>query len=91
MTQVVIFFGWLILCVAATLVVFGHLSIAFVYDLDTLLQGMFPDEGVSSLVYSTLAFIPGSVLLGIGKLMKHFDERAAKHEEIERKRHEDVV
>jgi len=83
MTQVIIFFGWLVIGIAVTLVVFGHISIAFVYDFDTLLENLFPEEGLSSLVVSALTLIPGGVLLGIGKLMQKFDERTEAREAAE--------
>ncbi len=83
MTQVIIFFGWLIIGVAATLVVFGHASIAFVYDFDTLKENLFPEEGLSSLVYSSASFIPGTVMLAIGKLMKRYDDKVAAREAAE--------
>lgn len=83
MTQVIIFFGWLMIGIAVTLVVFGHVSIAFVYDLDTLLENLFPEEGLSSLVYSAAALIPGSILISIGKMMNKFDDRAEAREAAE--------
>lgn len=75
MTQVIIFFGWLMIGIAGTLVIFGHASIAFVYGVDHLMEGLFPPEGLSSLIYASVAFVPGAVVLGIGKLMQKYDQR----------------
>lgn len=83
MTQVITFFGWMVVSICVTVVIFGHISIAFVYGIDRLLEDMFPAEGLSSLLFFAAAPLPGSVLLGIGKLMKIFDARTAAREAAE--------
>ena len=80
MTQVITFFGWLIVSICVTVVIFGHISIAFVYGIDRLFEDMFPSEGLSSLLFFVAAPLPGSVLLGIGKWMKFLDNRTAARE-----------
>lgn len=80
MTQVITFFGWMIVGICVTVVIFGHISIGFVYGIDRLFEEMFPSEGWSSLTFLVLAPLPGSVLLGIGKLMKMLDNRTAARE-----------
>lgn len=83
MTQVIIFFGWLVIGIAVTLVIFGHVSIGFVYGVDRLWHDLFPSEGLSSLIWSSAALVPGSVMLGIGKLMQKYDNRGAAEEAAE--------
>ena len=80
MTQVIIFFGWLVIGIAVTLVVFGHASIGFVYGVKRLWHDLFPSEGLSSLIWSAGSLIPGSLLLGVGKLMEAYDKRVAAKE-----------
>lgn len=89
MTQVIVFFGWLIIGISVTLVVFGHVSILFVYGFDRLMEDIFPSEGVSSLIWSLGAFIPGSIMLGVGKLMQAYDRRTLAHEGDEEPEHTD--
>ena len=81
MTQVITFFGWMVIGICLTVVIFGHTSIAFVYGIDRIVEDMFPSEGFSSLIFLVAAPLPGSVLLGIGKLMKRHEERTAAREE----------
>lgn len=83
MTQVITFFGWLVIGICFTVVVFGHVSIAFVYGFDRLVLDMLPSEGMSSLLFFVAAPLPGGALLGIGKLMKRYDEREAAREAAE--------
>jgi len=80
MTQVITFFGWLSIGIGVTLAIFGHISIVFVYDLSTLWETLFPEDGISSLIYSAVGLVPGLVLLSIGKFMKKLDDRAAAQE-----------
>lgn len=77
MTQVITFFGWMLIGIAVTLVIFGHVSIAFVYDFNTLIETLFPKDDISSLVYALLSLIPGLIMLGIGKFMAKLDARDA--------------
>lgn len=90
MTQVITFFGWLVIGICFTVVVFGHVSIAFVYGFDHLMVDMLPSEGMSSLVFFALAPLPGGALLGIGKLMKRHDERVALREAAEEATNEEA-
>lgn len=83
MTQVVIFFGWMTIGIAVTLVVFGHVSIVFVYGFNTLLETLFPKDGISSLIYGSLSLIPGAIILAIGKFMAKLDAREAAREAAE--------
>jgi len=81
MAQVLTFFGWLLVGVGLTLFVFGHLSMLFVYDWAYVSNALFPSDGsLSSLLAMPVAVAPGGVLLGLGKLMKMFDQRAAARE-----------
>lgn len=80
MTQVIIFFGWMIIGIAMTLVVFGHISIVFVYGFNTLMETLFPKDGISSLVYASLSLIPGAIVLAIGKFIAKLDAREAARE-----------
>lgn len=76
MTQVVLFFGWLICGVGLTLFIFGHLSMLFVYDWAYVLNTLFPsDDSLSSLWMLPVSIAPGGVLLGLSRIMKIFDDR----------------
>lgn len=86
MTQVIIFFGWMAIGIAVTLVIFGHISIVFVYDFNTLKETVFPKDGISSLVYASLSLIPGAILLAIGKFMAKLDAREAAREAADNQR-----
>ena len=83
MAQVVVFFGWLVVGIAITLVVFGHVSIVFVYGVDTLLETLWPEQGMTSLVYSAASLIPGAILVSIGKVMKKAEAKTAASENAE--------
>lgn len=81
MAQIVSFFGWLILGVGLTLFVFGHLSMLFVYNIGYVVNALFPsDDSLSSLLALPVAVTPGGILLGIGRLMKMYDDRVAARE-----------
>lgn len=82
MTQVIKFFGWLLVGVGLTLFVFGHLSMVFVYGWAYVGEAIFPsDDALSSLWAFPVALAPGGLLLGMGFLMQRFDERAAARED----------
>lgn len=81
MTQVIKFFGWLLIGVGLTLFIFGHLSMVFVYGWAYVGEAIFPsDDALSSLWAFPVALAPGSLLLGMGFLMQRFDQRAAARE-----------
>ncbi|MCK5575282.1 MAG: hypothetical protein KAI28_05680 [Sphingomonadales bacterium] len=83
MAQVVIFFGWLIIGITTTVVIFGHVSIAFVYGFNTFMETLFPEDGLSSLLYFLVSPIPGSIVIYLGKLMKKSEDREAARDEAE--------
>lgn len=84
MTQVIKFFGWLLVGVGLTLFIFGHLSMVFVYGWAYVGEAIFPsDDALSSLWAFPVALAPGGLLLGMGFLMQRFDERAAAREDAE--------
>lgn len=83
MAQVVIFFGWLVIGITTTVVIFGHVSIAFVYGWNTFIETLFPEDGLSSLIYFVASPIPGSILIFLGKLMKKAEDREAARDEAE--------
>lgn len=85
MSQVIIFFGYLIIGVAGTLVVFGHVSIIFVYGWDTLQENLFPSDpdSYSSLILSSLSFIPGALMLGFGKFMKKLESAGGEPDPLD--------
>ena len=73
MAQILTFFGWLLVGVGLTLFVFGHLSMAFVYDWNYVLQALFPsDDSISSLLIFPLAIAPGAIMYGLGRLLEKF-------------------
>lgn len=74
MGQVVKFFGWLILAVGGTLVVFGHLMQGFVYGWDRLWWQLTSDPLTTALYL--LAFAPGALLYGFGVLIEYLGRRS---------------
>jgi len=68
MGQVVKFFGWLVMGIGATLAVFSHLTIGFVYGWDKLVQGVAVDPAGTALTIFALA--PGGLLYGFGVLLE---------------------
>jgi hypothetical protein len=65
-------------------VFFGHVSIGLVYGMHRLYRELVPVVGYSSLLYSSLAFIPGATLIAIGKVSdrywRHLEAREAAEE-----------
>jgi len=74
MPQVVKFFGWLLMAVGATLAVFSHLTMGFVYGWDKLLIQVTSDPTGTAL--SVLALVPGALLYGLGVLMDKWARRS---------------
>jgi len=74
MAQVIKFFGWLLLGIAGTLIVFGHLAQGFVYGWKYLATQLTNDPATSAL--SLLAFVPGLLLYGCGVLLDIWGRRS---------------
>ena len=74
MSQVVKFFGWLVMAIGATLAVFSYITIGFVYGLNhlTTLVSSAPLETA----LSVLAVVPGMVLYGFGVLLVKWSRRS---------------
>ncbi|MFC1673863.1 hypothetical protein ACFL12_06910 [Pseudomonadota bacterium] len=74
MGKVVTFLGWLLLSIAGTLYIFSHISMLFVYNIDYLLDTLWPSdpEAVSSLWFGLLVLVPGTLMLGFGKLLEKY-------------------
>jgi len=74
MGQVVKFFGWLVMGIGATLAVFSHLTMGFVYGWDKLAQQISNDPTGTAL--SVLALVPGGLLYGFGVLLEKWAIRS---------------
>lgn len=74
MGQVVKFFGWLLLAVGGTLVVFGHLAQGYVYGWDNLWKQLTADPLATALYL--LAFAPGGLLYGFGVLVDYWGRKS---------------
>ena len=86
MGQVVKFFGWLVIGVGGTLLVFGHLVQGYLYGWANLWAQLVEDPLTTALFL--LAFLPGAVLFGLGALIETLGRRsdakwAAKQAEAE--------
>lgn len=77
MGQVVKFFGWMAIGIAVTLIVFGHLVMVLVYNLDYLKETVWPSDpqGISSIWFSLAAFVPGGLLWLLGHGLQTFQQR----------------
>jgi len=74
MGQVVKFFGWLVMGIGATLAVFSHLTMGFVYGWDKLALQISNDPAGTAL--SVLALVPGGLLYGFGVLLEKWAIRS---------------
>ena len=82
MGQVVKFFGWMGIGIAVTMIVFGHLVMVLVYNLDYLLETVWPSDpqSVSSIWFSLASFVPGGVLWLLGHGLQKFQQRSEAKE-----------
>lgn len=86
MGEIVKFFGWLVLGIGATLAVFSHLTMGFVYGWDKLATQITTDPTGTAL--AVLALVPGALLYGLGVLLdkwgrysdRKWEEKKAAHE-----------
>ena len=74
MGQVITFFGWLLVGVGGTLLVFGHLMQGYLYGWANLWRQLTEEPLTTALFF--LAFVPGGVLLALGALVKRMGRRA---------------
>lgn len=72
MGQVVKFFGWMMIGMAVTLVIFGHIVMVLVYDMTYLMETVWPSDpkGVSSFWFSLAAFVPGTLIWSLGFVLE---------------------
>lgn len=77
MGQVVKFFGWMLIGMAVTLVIFGHIVMVLVYDMTYLMETVWPSdpEGISSLWFSVAAFVPGTLIWSLGFVLEKLGQR----------------
>ena len=68
MGQVVKFFGLMGIGIAVTLIIFGHIVMVLVYDMNYFKETVWPSdsESISSIWFSLAAFIPGALLWSLG-------------------------
>lgn len=74
MGQVITFFGWLLIGVGGTLLVFGHLMQGYLYGWANLWRQL-TEEPLTTALF-LLAFVPGGLLLAMGALVKVIGRRA---------------
>jgi len=75
MGQIIKFFGFLVMGIAVTLVIFGHIMIPLVYDMDYLVDTLWPKDpnAYSSIWVAMASLFPGGMLWGIGWGLERFD------------------
>jgi len=78
MGKIVSFFGWLMIAIVATLLVFGHIMMVIIYSTDYLIDTLIPqDPKVYSSIWLILAtLVPGILFLTIGHLLQKWEQRA---------------
>lgn len=78
MGQVVKFFGWMAIGMAVTLVIFGHIVMVLVYNVDYLKETVWPSDPqhISSIWFSLAAFAPGGLLWLLGHGLQMFQRRS---------------
>jgi len=77
MGQVVKFFGLMAVGIAVTLIIFGHIVMVLVYDVNYFMETVWPSDpdGISSIWFSLAAFIPGALLWSLGFGLEKLGQR----------------
>jgi len=74
MGQILKFFGWLVLTIALTLVIFGHIMMVIIYSTDYLMDTLFPSnpDDLSSIWVIMGSVLPGATLWLLGAALQKF-------------------
>ncbi|PCI37025.1 MAG: hypothetical protein COB46_14055 [Rhodospirillaceae bacterium] len=85
MGQIIKFFGWLILGIAMTLVIFGHLTMILIYDMAYLMETLFPSdpESISSIWIIMGSALPAAGMWLLGHGMQKLEAKAEAKEAAE--------
>ena len=77
MGQVIKFFGLMGIGMAVTLIVFGHIVMVMVYNMDYLKETVWPSDpqSISSIWLSLAAFVPGGILWLLGHGLQAIQRR----------------
>jgi TRAP-type C4-dicarboxylate transport system permease small subunit len=77
MGKIICFFGWLMIAIIVTLLIFGHIMMVMIYSTEFLMDTLFPkDPKVYSSIWMILAmFVPGCLFLLIGTIMNKWENR----------------
>lgn len=77
MGQVVKFFGWMAIGIAVTVVIFGHIVMVLVYNVEYLIETVWPSDpaDVSSIWFSLASFVPGGLLWSLGAGLEKWRQR----------------
>ena len=85
MGQILKFFGWLILSIAMTLVIFGHVTMVLIYDMAYLMETLFPSdpESISSIWIIMGSALPAALMWLLGHGMQKLEAKAEAKEAAE--------
>lgn len=85
MGQILKFFGWLIIAIALTLVIFGHVTMVLIYDMAYLIETLFPSdpESISSIWIIMASVLPGGSMWWLGHGLQKLEAKAEAKEAAE--------
>ena len=85
MGQILKFFGWLVVGIAMTLVIFGHLTMILIYDMAYFWETLFPSDGesISSIWVILGSVLPGGSMWLLGHGMQKLEAKAEAKEAAE--------
>jgi len=77
MGKIVSFFGWLLIAIIVTLLIFGHIMMVVIYSADYVIDTFIPkDPKVYSSIWLIMAtLVPGTLFLIVGSAIQKWEKR----------------